>query len=253
MNTAQEVIIIDDDEPCNSSPSSKAVQSDEPTKSWNEEFTAKRQEQDRPAIAPKLRKREHIGDILDAPTNALIIHAVNCLGEWGSGIALHLRKSQIIPYIIYTGFCQYKASGRKSPLGECLLIDPDDDQVIDREATTDPSSMTWMACLFTSIGYGTKITTRNPGRGTKEEILHATASAVDHMLRQLSILYGEVATGSAARPRRYHPPLELWTCQFNSGNFKVPWEESEKILVEALKAWEHVGKVELVVVEPSKN
>ena len=207
---------------------------------------------------PKLRKREHVGDILDAPTNAMLIHAVNCVGVWGSGIAFHLKKHVKSSYEVYQTFLIDKQTPQKpgnfstrSVLGECLIIDPANCRLLDTGRMQDNANkFFWMACLFTSLGYGTRPSTYNPGRSPKEEILQATATAVDHMLRQLTDLYDAMLHWPENAQHLYFPPLELWTCQFNSGMFNVPWEESEAILVKALEQWEHANKVELVVVKP---
>ncbi|KAJ7646923.1 hypothetical protein FB45DRAFT_1019206 [Roridomyces roridus] len=78
-------------------------------------------------------------------------------------------------------------------LGTCLLI---------RGETHD------VACLFTSKDYGRRV---DPA----DEILKATRTAVAGLLKQ-----------------NEQEGKELHACRFNSERFGVPWEETEKVLVE---------------------
>ncbi|KAJ7495837.1 hypothetical protein B0H11DRAFT_873557 [Mycena galericulata] len=95
-----------------------------------------------------------------------------------------------------SAFAKYKNTCKRDGaalLGTCLLI---------RGETHD------VACLFTSKDYGRRV-------DPPEEILKATRAAVADLLRQ------NEAEGK-----------ELHSCRFNSEKFGVPWEETEKVLVE---------------------
>ncbi|KAF8196827.1 hypothetical protein K438DRAFT_745333 [Mycena galopus ATCC 62051] len=78
-------------------------------------------------------------------------------------------------------------------VGTCLLI---------RGETHD------IACLFTSKDYGRRV-------DPPASILAATRTSVADLLRQNA-----------------DPVKELHACRFNSERFGVPWEETEKVLVE---------------------
>ncbi|KAJ7272551.1 hypothetical protein B0H12DRAFT_584598 [Mycena haematopus] len=93
-------------------------------------------------------------------------------------------------------FIQYKDHCKKhgaALVGTCLLI---------RGETHD------IACLFTSKEYGRRV---DPAAA----ILAATRTAVADLLKQNT-----------------DPVKELHSCRFNSERFGVPWEETEKVLVE---------------------
>ncbi|KAI1908881.1 ADP-ribose 1''-phosphate phosphatase [Ophidiomyces ophidiicola] len=46
------------------------------------------------------------GDLFDAPDNAVLIHACNCQGSWGKGIAAIFRNKYPAAYRIYRAHCQ---------------------------------------------------------------------------------------------------------------------------------------------------
>ncbi|MGH7974935.1 MAG: macro domain-containing protein [bacterium] len=62
--------------------------------------------------------------------------------------------------------------------------------------------------LVTSIDYGTK-------KDPKDKILEASRSALRFLLEE-------------------NPVLPIHSCKFNSGLFGVPWEETEKVLLEVM-------------------
>ncbi|KAJ7693387.1 hypothetical protein B0H17DRAFT_1060001 [Mycena rosella] len=93
-------------------------------------------------------------------------------------------------------FAKYKNVCRKQGealLGTCLLIRGEHHDV---------------ACLFTSKDYGRRV-------DAPASILAATRTAVADLLAQNT-----------------DPTKELHSCRFNSERFAVPWEETEKVLVE---------------------
>ena len=169
------------------------------------------------------------GDILSAPNNAVILHATNCLGEWGSGIALALKKALPHAFKRYREYCD-SATTPESLAGRCLLIPP---QVEDDES--NDKKMLWVGCLFTSVGYGRK-TKSTPGRSSQADILAFTNKALEGFREQLK--------GRAKDAR----PAEVWMCQFNSGSFKVPWKKSEAIARQVLDEWAVGNDVRVVIV-----
>ncbi|KAJ7091866.1 hypothetical protein B0H15DRAFT_834307 [Mycena belliarum] len=93
-------------------------------------------------------------------------------------------------------FVKYRDTCKKEGaelLGTCLLI------------RGEPHDI---ACLFTSKDYGRRV-------DAPADILAATRLAVADLLKQNT-----------------DPVKELHACRFNSEKFAVPWEETEKVLVE---------------------
>lgn len=76
------------------------------------------------------------GNLFDAPKGSIIIHAVNCRGLWGAGIAREFAKRFPEAYEMYSIVCQTNGNAL---LGKCLLIPVKDYTV---------------GCLFTSKNYG---------------------------------------------------------------------------------------------------
>lgn len=133
------------------------------------------------------------GDALNADCD-ILVHACNCKGIWGRGIAKQIREKYPIAFALYHTYCLTNA---KNALGKSFTI---------TSAYGKPN----IACLFTSIDYGSK--TDSP-----KKILKATESALDNLL--------ETARDGTV----YASP------KFNAGLFNVPWEQTEKILLEKLE------------------
>lgn len=84
----------------------------------------------------------HIGDIFDAPANSLLIHACNCKGSWGKGIAESFKRRYPAAFKVYQAHC--KKTPNKQLIGTALLIPP---QRNDRYQQ-------FIGCLFTSAATG---------------------------------------------------------------------------------------------------
>ncbi|KAL4893663.1 hypothetical protein BDV59DRAFT_207486 [Aspergillus ambiguus] len=158
------------------------------------------------------------GDLFDAPDGAALIHACNCEGSWGGGIAKAFKAKYPAAYEIYKNHCkhyksnpEYKevatpqvggSSSRtiKLPEGTALLIPPQEKDVRKR------SKRHWVICLFTSKRTGKNVS-------DPDTILENTRLALADMKRQIDEL-----------------GIELWSCRFNSGLFKVEWQLSRKVL-----------------------
>lgn len=132
------------------------------------------------------------GNLFDAPKNALLVHACNAKGVWGSGIAAEFKKRFPKSYEEYRRYCERKG---------------------DRAVGT--AFRTWenVVCLITSRGYGSEV-------DSPEEVLRNTERALSSFLDQLDVA----------------DDLEVHSNKFNSGLFRVPWEQSEGILRQCLKA-----------------
>lgn len=90
-----------------------------------------------------------------------------------------------------------------------MLLAPEKDQSV------------WVACLFTSKGYG-------KNRDSEEKILENTKTAVLDLLHTVE------------RTRAFGYTVgELRMCEINSGNFGVPWEKTLAVLegIELREGW----------------
>jgi ADP-ribose 1''-phosphate phosphatase len=149
--------------------------------------------------------------------------ACNTLGAWGSGIALQLRRQFPAAYSIYANHC--KTNHAEDLLGTCLLIAP-------QEKDIDRTKPVWIACLFTSVGYG-KGNKRNgnPGVSSKEDIVKATAPALLRMLLDWeSERENEAAKEDGAEEKT--PDSAIFCPKFNAGSFGVEWEKTEELIVQ---------------------
>jgi len=189
------------------------------------------------------------GDIFDAPEGAVLIHACNCQGSWGKGIAKAFKEKYPAAFEVYRSHCRTLLSSPeytaipnltvmsneppnaghtdsrrlRLPEGTTLLIPPQKgDYTLDSKNSIQKPMKHWIACLFTSRHYGRKVSTPN-------DILFNTEHAVEDLKRQLSewdIGGTETTTQDVFEFR----PGDLWSCRFNSGLFAVEWEKSLRIL-----------------------
>jgi ADP-ribose 1''-phosphate phosphatase len=136
------------------------------------------------------------GDIFSAPDGTLIIHACNCLGSWGAGIAAAFKQRYPNAFNVYRNHC--KNLSPDELLNTALLIGP-----------MDGSKQHWVGCLFTSKAYGKK--KDSPG-----QILDATTPAMKDLIEQMAEAGGEIK--------------EIRICQINSGLFAVPWVKTKAVL-----------------------
>lgn len=128
------------------------------------------------------------GDIFDlAPKGAYLLHACNCQGVWGSGIAKQFKEKYPLDYLDYNNFCKVLGTPGTAFITRNKII-----------------------CLMTSKDYG-------PGLSSKDIILDNTAEALHHLGFLLE--YGSVV---------YSPKI-------NSGLFKTPWKDTEKLINTFLK------------------
>lgn len=99
------------------------------------------------------------GNLFDAPKGSIIIHAVNCMGVWGSGIAKEFAVRFPKSRDLYTKLClEYGPS----LIGTCFLV---------------PAGDYTIACLFTSKNYGQFV-------DSPDKILKATETAIADLIRQ---------------------------------------------------------------------
>ncbi|MCJ1352884.1 MAG: ADP-ribose 1''-phosphate phosphatase [Icmadophila ericetorum] len=149
-----------------------------------------------------------------ATENNLKPDACNCRGVWGKGAALEFKKRFPAAFNVYKIHCTSPASDshQRSLLGTALLIPPQELTTEEETGAYNTTQEIWIACVFTSVGYGKKVSKPNT-------ILESTKTAMIDLEKQLKTAKeAEKAIG------------ELWAVKINSGSFHVPWEETKKIL-----------------------
>ena len=194
-------------------------------------------------LRPDLKITNLIGDLtIDPPDNSIVIHSVNCLGEWGSGVALALAKTLPGAYEVYRSECKQQKSP-ESLLGQVRLIPPqkgDYDLTPPANGSGSPRRpRRWVCCLFVSEGYG-RATKTKPGKAKPAHIIRHTRRALELFRDVLSTgKIGETVlweTEIEVNGREERPHLDtIWACKFNSGSFGVKWETTLDIIKEVYR------------------
>lgn len=153
-----------------------------------------------------LKVIDKVGDIFDAPADAVIIHACNCVGNWGAGIAAAFKQRYPNAHKKHVVHC--KGSTPTELIGTAQLIAPC--EVQGKDGQEPPAH--YVGCLFTSKRFG-----RN--RDSPKDILAATGPAMDDLMKQVRDALGQDKKVS-----------EIRTCQINSGLFAVQWERSREAI-----------------------
>lgn len=153
---------------------------------------------------------EETGDIFASRHNALLIHACNCEGSWGGGIAKAFKDHYPAAYSIYNNHCR---KSKQSDLpGTALLIPPQPSSKHQRE----PNANHFIGCIFTSQSKGKK-------KSSPNQILADTGPSMLDLLNQ-------IAEWNAVKGHRKVGDLIM--CKINSGLFNVPWTDSKAVLEE---------------------
>ena len=150
------------------------------------------------------------------------------------GIALQIKERLPQAFTVYQDLCK---SAGVSLIGTCLLIppQPDDYEVRDKgKMAFQPRH--WVACLFTSKGYGRKSKT-NPGKDTQAQILKSTKSALSDLRRALEA-HRPSNFGDDAWKTDDEKPGKLVSVKINSGAFRVKWEKTESLVYEVFADFE---------------
>ncbi|KAK3314735.1 hypothetical protein B0H66DRAFT_563524 [Apodospora peruviana] len=160
-----------------------------------------------PAPPPKtgtklLRITDKVGNLFDAPPNTVLIHACNCVGSWGGGIALAFKQQYPKAFNHYAEFCKQPPD---ELIAGALLIPPQGGP-----NTKEGRKQHYIGCLFTSRRYGR-------ARDSPDDILANTNPAMKGLLQQIAEDGGVT---------------EVRMCQINSGLFGVPWTDTKKLLEE---------------------
>lgn len=146
----------------------------------------------------RLRIIDKVGDLFTAPDNAVLIHACNCVGSWGAGIAAAFKQKYPVAYRIHNAHCKSKKP--ENLVNTAQLISPSEKQ----------GRKHWVGCLFTSVRFGKR-------RDSPEQILKATKPAMEALMAQIK---EQIEKGREIG--------EVRMCQINSGLFAVPWEKSKE-------------------------
>jgi ADP-ribose 1''-phosphate phosphatase len=171
---------------------------------------------------PKFKVVEHEGDIFDAPDNAVLIHACNCIGSWGGGIAAAFKERYPEAFDLYQQHC--KDSTPAKLIGTALLIPPSEED----------GPKHWVGCVFTSKKFG-------KARDSPQQILRNTQPAMEDLIEQIA---QTVKSGGAVS--------EIRICYINSGLFRVPWERS-KAIIEDIKISDDLNVHEISAWVPAKD
>lgn len=146
------------------------------------------------------------GDLFEeSPRPAVLAHACNCLGSWGSGVAAGFKQKFPNAFVEYKRYCDKYAEDPSELLGTCQLIETQDSKT---------GQVVYIACLFTSVRFGARV-------DGPEKIVTQTRLAMQDLRKQLSKLSGPIDANATI-----HMP------KINAGLFRVPWRDTEKVLEE---------------------
>lgn len=162
------------------------------------------------------------GDLFNCTPGSLLVHACNCKGSWGAGVALSFKKKYPRHFGIYRDFCAKHASNPAQLVGRALLINPQKSGRGHREHED------WVGCLFTRENPGSSSSSRKNPQQDVKEILDATRRAWASLLRQLREIESQGLKGIAID----NVPGDVVMPKINGGLFKVPWHLTEAVLLE---------------------
>lgn len=138
------------------------------------------------------------GDLFsaEAEENALnlLLHSCNCMGVWGSGVAKQFKQRFPGSFEEYELEC---TAHEDANLGQADIFSHEDGFNV--------------VALYTSAGFG-------PTLDRPEWILEATKSALQDLENQIT----------------FEPNVRIHSPKINSGLFKTPWEDTEKLIIDFL-------------------
>ncbi|KGO74883.1 Appr-1-p processing [Penicillium italicum] len=174
--------------------------------------------------------QETPGDLFDAPNGAALIHACNCQGVWGAGIARAFRERYPAAYEIYRNHCIiYRDHPVTKRIIDLRVADPQPSVVVHRPLGTAlliPPQQSdfilhcrrhWIICLFTSDKYGLRV-------DSEDMIVNSTFAALQDLSRQLQVLSQQASETGNERPQ------SLYSSRFCTGLFNVPWERITELI-----------------------
>lgn len=162
-------------------------------------------------------------------TTTFFLHATNCLGVWGTGIARALREQFPGAFEADEQSCREGCPPGAHPSGAALDRLAGTCHLIPASAVSDAAAPFSVACLRTSRGYGRRARKRGrAGLDGADDVLGQTRAALRDFRAQLARLGGEERQGE----------LVVWSPRINSGGFHIPWERTEELIEEVFEGWE---------------
>lgn len=176
-------------------------------------------------------------ELRDLPAGAYLVHATNCLGVWGAGVAAAIRDVFPGAYARYLEHCssftpraEDGGYASRDLAGRCLVIPPQPGDVAGVS----------VVCLFTSYGYGVK-SASSPGRDRRPFIKEQTGRALREFREQITGASaggrghnedgsegGEGDAGNDEQEQEQET-LQIFSPRFNSGFFRVAWGQTVKV------------------------
>lgn len=152
--------------------------------------------------------------LFDAPADAIIVHACNSQGVWGSGIAKPFKEKYAHSYLDYNRFCADFNMSRGTACGRAGM------------SSFHASEPHWVGWIVTSHNYGEL-------KDSPELIKINTTMALQELCKKAYL----------AHPKDSNPTIDIYSNKFNSGLFNVPWEQSQLILETVLKDFQRINWV----------
>jgi len=162
-------------------------------------------------------------NLFDAPEDALLIHACNTQGVWGSGIAAQLKKAYPDAFMQYSKWCLLaKMMGNPDLLAGTAAV------AMDKGGRN-------VGCLFTSVGYGNAV------------------SPPAIILKNTEAALRDLFDNAYSLKTSFKVPLkEIYSNTINSGFFKTPWEDTEVVLRKVLEDYPDINWT-VCVYDPAKE
>lgn len=161
----------------------------------------------------------------DSASTAFVLHATNCLGVWGTGIAKALREQFPNAFEVDRQSCREGCPPGEHPGGKELDKLVGTCHLIPSSAVSHAAPFS-IACLRTSRGYGRQ-SKGKASLDSKDVVLQQTRSALQDFRAQLELLGEE-----------QQKDIVVWSPHINSGGFHIPWERTQEIIEEVFEGWE---------------
>lgn len=142
----------------------------------------------------------------------ILVHACNCKGSWGAGVAAKFATEYPQCYKIHRQYCQQFKQNSSQLLGTSQIIESNETEPGHKQL-----GQSLVVCLFTSDFFGHK-------KLSSQEIVHYTKLSLQDLLDKLHNYSGW------DKLDRVDGQVVLNMPKINSGLFGVPWEQTEDIL-----------------------
>jgi ADP-ribose 1''-phosphate phosphatase len=151
--------------------------------------------------------------LFDAPEGAMLIHGCNARGIWGAGIAAAFKSKYPRSFQDYADYCE-----------RCLNVDKEYGSV-GTACISGQENKRFVVSLITSFDFG--------------HLKDSPAFIVAQTYLALSDFF-------ALGYKHKYKDKPIYCNKFNSGMFKVPWHETEKVL----RYFSERYKVDITVCDP---